>query len=289
MCGWGRQNAVVPQNNWLFTQHISKTFDASTYNYDVAIQVEAIYSLQSCRERQGCKQRFNLLHYMTNSQRLPSTSGSGYMNTRNYVNFAVPEGEPSANNNNTYTFTLPSSSTGFYLAAQDIGSCIALSTLRVYRNNCRSILMPLPQCLAQQISISVVLRMQWSLEAQESHVAVMEHGALKILYVSVDLGIRKDRCSALVCFHPYSHVTNWFKFGCLLFWAACEAGEYRSMGDTTCQSCPDNTVVTEEAAAVCQCLTGYYRVTEQGAQRFLTPTNEQPSDPCTSKFYLSIP
>ena len=138
MCGWGRQGAVVPQNNWLFTQHISKAFVASTYNYDVAIQVEAIYSLQSCRERQGCRQRFNLLHYMTNSQRLPSTSGNGYMNPQNYEVFAVPEGEPSTNNNNTYTFTLPPSSTGFYIALQDIGSCIALSRLRVYRNNCKS-------------------------------------------------------------------------------------------------------------------------------------------------------
>ena len=138
VCGWGRQNAVVPQNNWLFTQHISKAFDATTYNYDVAIQVEAIYSLPSCRERQGCKQRFNLLHYMTNSQRLRSTEGDGSMNTQNYVNFAVPVGVSSVNNNNTYTFTLPPSSTGFYIALQDNGSCIALSRLRVYRNNCQS-------------------------------------------------------------------------------------------------------------------------------------------------------
>ena len=148
--------------------------------------------------------------------------------------------------------------------------------------------MLLPQCLAQKISASVVLRMQWSLEAQTSHVAVMEHGALKILCVSVDLGMRKDRYSALVSFHPHSHVANWFKFGCLLFWAACEAGEYRSRPNTTCQSCPNNTVVTEEAAAVCQCLTGYYRndenrVTAQRAQRFLSQHDEQPSDQCTSK------
>ena len=118
--------------------------------------------------------------------------------------------------------------------------------------------------------------------------AVMEHGALKILCVSVDLGMRTGRCSALVSCHPHSHVANWFKFGCLLFWAACEAGEYRSSGDTTCQSCPDNTVVTEEAAAVCQCLPRYFRnddsrVTAQGAQRYLSQPDEQPSDPCTSK------
>ena len=61
-----------------------------------------------------------------------------------------------------------------------------------------SILMLLLQCLAQQILISVVLRMQWFLEAQESHVPVMEHGALRLLYVSVDLDMRKYSHSVLV-------------------------------------------------------------------------------------------
>ena len=113
--------------------------------------------------------------------------------------------------------------------------------------------------------------------------AVMGHGALKLLCVSADLGMRTGKCSALVSCHPHSN-----EIGCLLFCTACEAGEYRSSGDTTCQSCSDNTVVTEEAAAVCQCLPRYFRndenrVTAQGAQRFLTPANEQPSDQCTSK------
>jgi hypothetical protein len=49
--------------------------------------------------------------------------------------------------------------------------------------------MLLLQCLAQQILISVVLKMQWSLEAQKSHVAVMEHGVLRILCVNASLDI----------------------------------------------------------------------------------------------------
>ena len=58
--------------------------------------------------------------------------------------------------------------------------------------------MLLLQCLAQQILISVVLRMQWFLEVQESHVPVMEHGVLRLLYVSVDLDMRTDRPNVLV-------------------------------------------------------------------------------------------
>ena len=95
--------------------------------------------MQSCRERHGCRQGFNLLHYMTNSQQLPNTEGNGYMNPANYEKFAEPYAPVSSTNyNNTFDFTLPPSSTGFYVALQDNGSCIALSRLRVYRNNCKS-------------------------------------------------------------------------------------------------------------------------------------------------------
>ena len=97
------------------------------------------YSVRSCRESRGCRQGFNLLHYMTNTQQLPSTEGSGYMNHQNYHKFAEPYAPRSGlTYTNTYNFTLPPSSTGFYLALQDTGSCIVVSRLRVYRNNCKS-------------------------------------------------------------------------------------------------------------------------------------------------------
>ena len=95
--------------------------------------------MRSCRELRGCRQGFNLLYYMTNSVQLPSTEGSGYMNAQNYHKFAEPYAPVSSlTYTNTYNFTLPSSSTGFYLALQDTGSCIVVSRLRVYRNNCKS-------------------------------------------------------------------------------------------------------------------------------------------------------
>ena len=105
----------------------------------MTVHVELIYSLQSCRERQGCRQRLNLLHYLTNTIQVPSTEGSGFMNNQIYQIFAQPEGPTSSETyTNTYSFTLPPSYTGFYIAVQDIGSCIALSRLSVYRNNCKS-------------------------------------------------------------------------------------------------------------------------------------------------------
>ena len=76
---------------------------------------------------------------MTNSVQLPSTEGTGYMNPANYIKFGEPQ---TTNTITTHTFilnfTLPSSSTGFYIAAQDSGGCITLSRMRVYRGNCRA-------------------------------------------------------------------------------------------------------------------------------------------------------
>ena len=64
------------------------------------------------------------------------------------------------------------------------------------------------------------------------------------------------------------------------------------MSDKTCQPCPGNTVMDQEAAAQCECLDGYFRndenrVTDSGAQALLSPANEQPSTPCTRKLYIS--
>ena len=59
------------------------------------------------------------------------------MNRENYQRFVQPSTSVTTSMN-TYSFTLPPSSTGLYIAVQDIGSCLTLSRLRVYRNNCKS-------------------------------------------------------------------------------------------------------------------------------------------------------
>ena len=104
VCGWRTPDLiVVAQNNWLFTQHISKDFDPSTYNYDVTIHVMVSFSTPNCRENRGCKPWLNIHHYMTNSVQLPSTEGSGYMNPTNYVRFGEPQ---TTNTITTHTFIL---------------------------------------------------------------------------------------------------------------------------------------------------------------------------------------
>jgi hypothetical protein len=105
----------------------------------VEIHVELVHALSSCRKRFGCDPTFKLYNYTTNTMRPSSTSGNGFMNTANYMQFAKVR---PANTINTFTetfnFTLQPSDTGFYFAIRDNGTCVGIWRVRVFRNNCQS-------------------------------------------------------------------------------------------------------------------------------------------------------
>ena len=139
VCGF-RQPGVT-QDNWLFTQHISKSFDANTEIGTVEILVNITYAFQSCRSNHDppCNTRFTLYRYITNETQLPSTNGSGFMNKDNYVSFGTAT--PAATGTKyteTHHFTLQPQQTGFYIAIEDTGTCVIISRLLVYRHNCKS-------------------------------------------------------------------------------------------------------------------------------------------------------
>ena len=127
------------QDNWLFTQHISQDFDSNTYKYPVEIQVELIYAVSSCRRQFGCLTTFKIYYYATNTTQLPITTGSGLMNTDNYVQFKVVRPADTIRTfTKTFNFTLQPNVTGFYFAIRDNGTCVGISRVRVFRNNCQS-------------------------------------------------------------------------------------------------------------------------------------------------------
>ena len=141
VCGFRQPGAT--QDNWLFTQYISKSFDANTNNYpdDVEILVDITYALQSCRSNRNpsCNTQFKLYHYITNDTQLPSTNGSGFMNKANYASFGtVSPAATGARYTETHHFTLNYNETGFYIAIEDTGTCVIVSRLLVYRHNCKS-------------------------------------------------------------------------------------------------------------------------------------------------------
>ena len=138
VCGF-RQPGVA-QDNWLFTQHISKSFDANTNNYEVEILVNITYALQSCRSNRdpSCNTQFTLYRYITTSQQLPSTSGSGFMTKNNYASFGtVSPADTGARYTEAHRVTLQPQQTSFYIAIEDTGTCVIVSRLQVYRHNCR--------------------------------------------------------------------------------------------------------------------------------------------------------
>ena len=112
------QKSGADQDNWFFTQHISEEFDHSVHNYAVNITIEVIYALSSCRSGRGCDIGFRLLNYEINTQQLPSTTGSGYMNTENYEQFG--RARHHSGYLEKYNFTLDPSDTGFYIAIWDV-------------------------------------------------------------------------------------------------------------------------------------------------------------------------
>ena len=127
------------QDNWLFTQHINQDFDANTYNYQVEIQVELVYAVLSCRSRSRCDPTFKLYYYATNTIQPLSTVGSGFMNTANYVLLSnVKPADTIRTFTETFPFTLQFNVTGFYVAIRDNATCVGISRVRVYRNNCQS-------------------------------------------------------------------------------------------------------------------------------------------------------
>ena len=162
VCGF-RQPGVA-QDNWLFTQHISKSFDANTNNYEVEILVNITYALQSCRSNRNppCNTRFKLYHYITNDTQLPSTNGSGFMNNDNYASFGtVSPAATGARYTETHRFTLNSTETDFYIAIEDTGTCVIVSRLLAYRHSCKSmqtglVLYPeTPAPVSDSINISI--------------------------------------------------------------------------------------------------------------------------------------
>ena len=136
MCGFREEGAT--QNNWLFTQHIDKSVDPSLDNYLIQIHATITYAFGSCRERHGCDPQFKIHLYKTNSQRLPSTSGAGFMNRNNYVLLrTVDVVELLLTYDEVVTFEMQPGETGFYIAIQDEGTCMGISRILVQRFNCK--------------------------------------------------------------------------------------------------------------------------------------------------------
>ena len=142
MCGYVAESG--PQNNWLFTQYISKALPQTAADtYTVRVYVNITYTFLSCRVRAKCREEFLLQNYITNSEQQSLTCNqtsqfSGSANMPSNIIRKLSNGETST----ARYFDMTADQDGFYFAFQDIGSgnlrgtCVAVSKLIIYRHEC---------------------------------------------------------------------------------------------------------------------------------------------------------
>ena len=142
LCNWqiracGYQREGDPQDNWVFTQHISKDVDPALDNYPIQINVNITNRLSSCIRRFGCNPQFKAYLNLTNTPTDADITGSGFMNTENYelLETIRPNGT-TMTFHTVVTFMMQPGETGFYLALRDQGTCVEISRILVQRFNC---------------------------------------------------------------------------------------------------------------------------------------------------------
>ena len=203
----------------------------------------------------------------------------------------------------TFPFTLQSTETGFYLAIQDTGTCVAISRMRVYHNNCQSrqtglVLypdVPAPVTGSVDVNVSCVSGAAVSGSPQVSCGSDGTWGPQRPVCQCVPgYESRQRECIGK---HPLFPPTIARLCVCnVIALAACPAGLYRSSFDSGCQECPAHTVTSQEAAPLCECLSGYFRNDENtasaAAQPYLSSSDETANEGCTrewSKFTCDPP
>ena len=161
MCG--HFVATGPQNNWLFTQHISKALPHTAIDsYSVRVFVNITYTFPSCSQRHNCKMEFLLHNYITNSERASLTcSQTNFFSGSNIKpSNVIRQSIARITVTDHRYFNLGTNEDGFYLALQDVGNdnlrgtCVAISKLIIYRHECRELAVELVQFPAMQAPVS---------------------------------------------------------------------------------------------------------------------------------------
>ena len=135
ICRWSVRSCgyrTGPQDNWLFTQFISKSVPTGT-NYDVMVTIELSYTLSSCRTRYGCNPEISIYKFETNGPE----DRDVYTDRKNYRLVLKRPGAQTLTQRVTMNITVSPSVEGFYLGIQDNTSCIQVAQLEVYRHQCK--------------------------------------------------------------------------------------------------------------------------------------------------------
>ena len=166
VCGY----VLGDQNNWLFTQHISKAIPA-TDTYTIRVFVNVTYTFMTCLESNMCNRQFKILKYITNSpQRRSACSDTGlYSGSGIMPNNTILRGIDMVATDQRY-FDMSTSQDEFYLALHDFsrntsqyhlrGTCVNIYRLIVYRHECPAQAVGLVRYPATQAPVSGTVSVQ---------------------------------------------------------------------------------------------------------------------------------
>uniref|UniRef100_A0A8C7GEB1 Ephrin type-A receptor 7 n=1 Tax=Oncorhynchus kisutch TaxID=8019 RepID=A0A8C7GEB1_ONCKI len=254
-------NVMSPsQNNWLRTGWIPRDGARRIY-------IEVKFTLRDCNSMPGvlgtCKETFNLYYY--ESDRAVGTAIRETQFTKIDTIAAdesftgVDLGVRRLKLNTEVRGVGPLTRRGFYLAFQDIGACIALTSVRVYYKRCsgvgRNLAVFTDVVTGADSSSLVEVRGQCVDHAEERDTPKMYCSAEGEWLVPI------GRCICSAGFEEHRE-------SCI----ACEVGFYKPMaGDGLCGRCPLQSHSETRAALYCPCDSSHYRA----------PT-DPPAAPCTS-------
>ncbi|XP_067307381.1 ephrin type-A receptor 4 [Pseudorasbora parva] len=242
-------NVMEPsQNNWLRTHWIQRGAAQRIY-------IEIKFTLRDCNSLPGvigtCKETFNLYYLESDSdnERYAHESRFAKIDTvaADESFTQVDIGDRIMKLNTEVRDVGALSRTGFYLAFQDVGACIALVSVRVFYKKCPLAVRNLAQfpdtVTGADTSSLVEVRGSCVNNSEEQEVPKMYCGADGEWLVPI------GNC---LCNPGYEERNEQCQ--------VCKVGYYRSLStDTGCCKCPLHSYSMKEGATSCDCDKGYYR------------------------------
>uniref|UniRef100_A0A668ABU8 receptor protein-tyrosine kinase n=1 Tax=Myripristis murdjan TaxID=586833 RepID=A0A668ABU8_9TELE len=248
-------NVMSPsQNNWLRTGWIPRDGARRIY-------IEVKFTLRDCNSMPGvlgtCKETFNLYYYESDRAVGSAIRENQFIKIDTIAadeSFTgVDLGVRRLKLNTEVRGVGPLSRRGFYLAFQDIGACIALTSVRVYYKRCvgvsRNLAVFTDVVTGADSSSLVEVRGQCVDHAEERDTPKMYCSAEGEWLVPI------GRCVCSAGFEEH-------RDSCI----ACEVGFYKPVaGDGLCGKCPQHSHSETRAALSCPCDSSYYRAADDPA------------------------
>ncbi|XP_067361399.1 ephrin type-A receptor 8 isoform X6 [Channa argus] len=245
-------NVMSPsQNNWLRTGWIPREGARRIY-------IEVKFTLRDCNSMPGvlgtCKETFNLYYYESDRAVGSAIRENQFIKIDTIAadeSFTgVDLGVRRLKLNTEVRGVGPLSKRGFYLAFQDIGACIALTSVRVYYKRCVGV----SRKLAVFTDVVTGADSSSLVEVRGQCVDHAEERDTPKMYCSAEgewlVPIGRCVCSAGFQEHRDSCV-------------ACEVGFYKpAAGDGLCGKCPQHSHSETRAALSCPCDSNYFRTAD---------------------------